>query len=38
MSKMGIDFENTKKIFVSGFPKAFVDEEYCQKPTNWEGK
>jgi hypothetical protein len=36
MEKIGIDFENAKKVFLSGFPEAFSD--YCKKPTNWEGK
>jgi len=32
----GVDLENSKKIFVSGFPKAFSDGgEYCKQPTNW---
>jgi len=32
----GVDLENSKKIFVSGFPKAFSDGgEYCKQPNNW---
>jgi len=33
--KMGVDLDNTKKIFISGFPKAFEEEEYCKQPKNW---
>lgn len=33
--KLGIDIENAKKIFISGYPKAFEEEEYCKTPTNW---
>lgn len=33
--KLGIDVENAKKVFVSGYPKAFEEEEYCKTPTNW---
>ncbi len=35
--KLGIDLENAKKVFISGYPKAFEnkDEQYCKTPTNW---
>lgn len=37
MKRIGIDLENTKKIFVSGFPKAFGEkEEYCKQPVDWK--
>ncbi len=34
--KLGIDLDNAKKIFISGYPKAFGDkEDYCKEPINW---
>lgn len=36
LEKIGIDVNNSKKVFISGWPEAFGgDEEYCPKPTNW---
>jgi hypothetical protein len=33
---LGVDVENAKKVFISGYPKAFGDkEEYCKTPINW---
>lgn len=33
---LGIDLDNAKKIFVSGYPKAFDKrEDYCPMPLNW---
>lgn len=33
--KMGVDVENAKKVFVSGFPEAFGKTVYCEQPKNW---
>jgi len=34
--KLGIDFENNKKVFISGWPEAFGEKEsYCKKPLDW---
>ncbi len=38
MIRIGIDFENTKKAFVTGYPQAFGEDEYCKKPIGWEGQ
>lgn len=35
MVRIGIDFENAKKAFISGFPKAFGENEYCKQPVGW---
>ncbi len=32
--RIGIDVENAKKIFASGYPEAF-GEEYCKQPNDW---
>lgn len=35
--KMGIDLNNAKKVFVSGFAEAFGEkDEYCKKPIDWK--
>jgi len=35
--KLGIDLDNAKKVFISGYPEAFGDNEsYCKKPLNWK--
>lgn len=34
--KLGIDLENHKRVFISGYPKAFDGgEEYCKEPVGW---
>lgn len=32
---MGIDLENNKQVFVSGWPKAFEKESYCKQSIDW---
>lgn len=34
--KAGVDVENAKKVFISGYPEAFGS-TYCKQPTNWKG-
>ena len=32
--RIGVDLDNSKKVYVSGFPEAFGG-DYCRKPSNW---
>jgi hypothetical protein len=34
--KLGIDLDISKKVFVSEYPKAFENKDYCREPLNWK--
>lgn len=37
LENIGVDVDNSKKVFISGMPEAFGSNAYCKTPINWKG-